>query len=156
MLTLLSRYIGKPLPEVEKLIAASIPKRSAPPFSPMMGGSPVTIRQQPHQEGNNATTTMERTLMIETAESAFDEIVSLLGVDEPLWIKPDGRSNQVLHRDHYKNIVMRNTNNNLNRTCATNGRFESSKYSAIVSLGGVHLVDLFLDSVCNNFYSTTI
>ncbi|KAF5947257.1 hypothetical protein HYC85_013214 [Camellia sinensis] len=88
--------------------------------------------------------------MIETAVSAMGELMRLLRVNEPVWIKSsspvdhDGdsrRSSYLLHRDSYNKLFPRS-----NHFKSSTARMESSKDSGVVPMSAVHLLNMFLDS----------
>lgn len=80
--------------------------------------------------------------MLETADSAMDELIRLLRINEPLWIKSPADGRYVLHRDSYEKIFPR-----VNHFKNSSARVESSKDSGMVTLSGMHLVEMILDSV---------
>lgn len=84
---------------------------------------------------------MERSLMVETAASAMEELIRLLQIDDPLWTKssPDGK--YVLHPDSYEKISPR-----ASHIRNSNAWVESSKDSCLVNMNAMCLVDMFLDS----------
>ncbi|XP_028118213.1 homeobox-leucine zipper protein HDG11-like [Camellia sinensis] len=99
--------------------------------------------------GNNKFE-MEKMAMIETAVSAMGELMRLLRVNEPVWIKSsspvdhDGdsrRSSYLLHRDSYNKLFPRS-----NHFKSSTARMESSKDSGVVPMSAVHLLNMFLDS----------
>ncbi|CAL5368194.1 unnamed protein product [Camellia sinensis] len=99
--------------------------------------------------GNNKFE-MEKMAMIDTAVSAMDELIRLLQVNEPVWIKSsspvdhDGnsrRSSYLLHRDSYNKLFPRSIHFK-----SSTARMESSKDSGVVPMSAVHLLDMFLDS----------
>ncbi|KAI8008162.1 Homeobox-leucine zipper protein ROC8 [Camellia lanceoleosa] len=111
----------------------------------------MQIMQYPlmNDNGNNKFE-MEKMAMIETAVSAMGELMRLLRVNEPLWIKSsspadhDGdsrRSSYLLHRDSYNKLFPRS-----NHFKSSTARMESSKDSGVVSMSAVQLLNMFLDS----------
>lgn len=87
-------------------------------------------------------TDVEKALMLQAARSAMDELVKLLRIDEPLWIKFAADGQFVLHRDSYEKIYPK-----ANHFKTSTTRVEASKDSRIVCMNGIQLVDMFLDSV---------
>ncbi|KAJ6364459.1 hypothetical protein OIU76_029417 [Salix suchowensis] len=83
---------------------------------------------------------MEKALMAETAASAADELVRLLRANEPLWIKSPSDGRYIIDRVGYEKLYARS-----GRFKSSNARVESSKDSAMVTLPGMDLVDMFLD-----------
>lgn len=47
---------------------------------------------------------MENSLMVETAANAMDELIELLRIDEPLWIKSQTNGVFILHRESYNKL----------------------------------------------------
>ncbi|XP_052196358.1 homeobox-leucine zipper protein ROC8-like isoform X3 [Diospyros lotus] len=90
----------------------------------------------------NASLDWEKSLMIETAISAMDELLRLLRVNEPLWIKSPMDGGYVLHRDSYDKLFPRS-----NQFKSSTAWIESSKDSGVVPMSGRHLLDMFLDAV---------
>ena len=92
---------------------------------------------------------MEKALVSEVAATATEELVRLLRINEPFWVSSstlDGKL--ILHHESYERIFPR-----ANHFKGANARVESSKESGIVSLSGIQLVDLFLDTV-STYYSS--
>ncbi|CAK9169789.1 unnamed protein product [Ilex paraguariensis] len=85
---------------------------------------------------------MEKTLMIETVTSAMDELVKLLRVNAPVWVKsPADQGRCALHRDSYDKLFPK-----ANHFRTTSARIESSKDTIMVEMAAIHLVEMFLDS----------
>ncbi|KAJ8442220.1 hypothetical protein Cgig2_005160 [Carnegiea gigantea] len=83
---------------------------------------------------------IENSLVAELASNAMDELIKLLSMDEPLWIKSPGDDQYILDRNSYKNII----------SCSVGlrypkSRIESSKDSGVVVMNARSLVDLCLD-----------
>ncbi|KAJ6707298.1 HOMEOBOX-LEUCINE ZIPPER PROTEIN HDG10-RELATED [Salix viminalis] len=83
---------------------------------------------------------MEKALMAETAASAADELVRLLRANEPLWIKSPSDGRYIIDRVGYEKLYPRS-----GRFKSSNAHVESSKDSAMVTMPGMDLVDMFLD-----------
>lgn len=94
---------------------------------------------------------LERAIMADTADGAMDELIKLLKLDEPLWIKSSSDGRFTLHRENYENIFPLRAN--IIKACNNSARFEASKHSGIVTMGAVHLVEMFLDSVSTIKYA---
>ncbi|KAK2973163.1 hypothetical protein RJ640_009586 [Escallonia rubra] len=84
---------------------------------------------------------MEKSQAIEIAARAMDELIELLRVYEPVWIKLSTDGGYTLHRDSYYNLYPKT--NNLKSSGA---RIESSKDSGVMAIAGLQLVEMFLDS----------
>lgn len=169
---LLSKYIGKPISQIESLAAAqAVPMDylSLPGNNNSVTNQGLVDQPTPppgldldlssggaHAFGNfsNTSTTaiptchiraipdLEKALMSETAAAAMDELVRLLQIDDPLWVKSPSGGRCSLHRDTYESVFPR-----ANHFKTSSARFESSKYSAVVVLNAMNLVDMLLDSV---------
>lgn len=88
---------------------------------------------------------MEKALMAETAASAMDEVIKLLRINEPLWTKSASDGRNIIDRTSYEKIFPK-----ASQFKSTNARTESSKDSAMVTMTGMNLVDMFVDSVSAN------
>lgn len=94
---------------------------------------------------------LERAIMADTADGAMEELIKLLKLDEPLWFKSSSNGRFTLHRENYENIFPMRAN--IIKACNNSARFEASKHSGIVTMGAVHLVEMFLDSVSTIKYA---
>ncbi|KAM6546173.1 hypothetical protein CsatB_026909 [Cannabis sativa] len=159
---LLAKYMGKPLPEIEKLVSTIPGCTDGSSFDLL----PSAVRSGPssstpnmEQEKMNqikGITEMERGVMVETAALAMDELIKLLRIDEPLWTTASSSSvpttdhgdggRRTLHRDNYYKIFPQRDNINHHLPNPSSARFESSKHSGIVAMNAAQLVDIFLDS----------
>ncbi|KAK9691678.1 hypothetical protein RND81_09G211700 [Saponaria officinalis] len=83
---------------------------------------------------------LEKLLMAEIAASAMDELIKLLKVDQPLWIKSQTEEQYVLDYDCYYKIV-----SGTKESRYLNSRMESSKDAGVVAMDARLLVDLYLD-----------
>ncbi|XP_073292759.1 homeobox-leucine zipper protein ROC8-like isoform X2 [Primulina huaijiensis] len=84
---------------------------------------------------------VEKSLIIGIAASAMDELVELLHLKEPVWIKSatDGRS--LIHHDSYYKLFPK-----ANHLKTASARIESSKDSGMVAVAATHLIEMLLDS----------
>lgn len=84
---------------------------------------------------------VEKSLIIGIAASAMDELVELLHLKEPVWIKSatDGRS--LIHHDSYYKLFPK-----ANHLKTASARIESSKHSGMVAVAATHLIEMFLNS----------
>lgn len=85
---------------------------------------------------------MEKALMTETAAAAMDELIRLVRINEPLWVKSVINEKYVLHHDSYERIFPKSTH-----LRSPNARVESSKELVVVAMKGMQLVDMLLDPV---------
>ncbi|XP_074311375.1 homeobox-leucine zipper protein HDG11-like isoform X2 [Silene latifolia] len=83
---------------------------------------------------------LEKLLMIDIAASAMKELIELLTIDQPFWIKSPTEGQYVLDHDSYYKMVARSKGFR-----NPNPRIESSKDSAVVAMDARLLVDLYLD-----------
>ncbi|KAF5747994.1 homeobox-leucine zipper protein HDG11 isoform X2 [Tripterygium wilfordii] len=147
---LLAKYAGKP---VDALLGVNPPPLnfSMPTLlNPIGIKNPAVGRQlnsigadffslAPYQR--QVIPEMEKALMMETAATALDELIRLLQNNEPLWIKVSSNDRLVIHRDSYEKSFPRYSHFN-----SPGARVESSKDSGLVTMNGLKLVDMLLDS----------
>ncbi|KAG6581230.1 Homeobox-leucine zipper protein HDG12, partial [Cucurbita argyrosperma subsp. sororia] len=148
---LLAKYIGKPISQLESLLpvlGSSLdlsPRSSLTQIVPSpavnLMSDPVILDRTATPYQSRGINDLENALMMETAATALEELIRLLRIDEPLWMKilNDGRC--VLHRDSYEKIFPRP-----NHFKSSNARTESSKASGVVTMSAMQLVDAFLDA----------
>ncbi|KAJ8752159.1 hypothetical protein K2173_003767 [Erythroxylum novogranatense] len=150
--SLLAKYIGKPISEIDALMPASgsilniLPQGLANQGAGSSGGDNELNSRAP--ENNTLSvyqvkgmSEMERALISETAAGALDELIRLLRINEPLWIKPSSSERYVLDRDSYDKVFPR-----VSHFRSSTARLESSKYWGIVTMNAVNLVEMILDS----------
>ncbi|KAL6959682.1 hypothetical protein U1Q18_039834 [Sarracenia purpurea var. burkii] len=82
----------------------------------------------------------ETPAMVKAAVGAMDELIRLLRVNEPVWMKSPADGRYVLHRDSYNKLFPR-----ANHFKSPGARMESSKDSGVVAMSAVQLLDMFLD-----------
>jgi len=94
---------------------------------------------QPTSSENKDT---EKARMLKIANTAMEELMKLLSMNEPFWFRSivDGRF--ILQRDCYQRIFQRS-----NTLKGPHARVESSKDSRVVKMSGTELVEMFLNSV---------
>ncbi|GLT57689.1 hypothetical protein SLA2020_306430 [Shorea laevis] len=148
---LLAKYIGRPISQLDLLAtvpASSMDLLSTSVSKPGMRNPLLDLDLNPGISGNatspcqfNGITDMEKALMSETAASAVDELIRLLRINEPLWVKSQTDGRYVIQRDSYEKIFPK-----ANHFKSSSARFESSKDSGLVSMSAMQLVDMFLDS----------
>ncbi|KAK9950750.1 hypothetical protein M0R45_006221 [Rubus argutus] len=146
--TLLSKYIGKPLSQIDSLAYAA---GSSLDLSPgiLMNQSMRSPNHTNPAIGNNdalayqvyTVSEMEKKLMAETATSAMEELIRILHINEPMWIQCHNDGRYVLNHDNYDKLFQR-----ANHFKTSSARVESSKDSGIVTISALHLVDMFLDA----------
>lgn len=96
----------------------------------------VNISEQNHDE--------QKRTMSRIATIAMEELARLVRVNEPFWVSAthvhDGRF--TLDRESYEQVFPKDNHFQGANVCE-----ESSKFSGVVKLSALHLVDMFLDSV---------
>ncbi|CAJ1962998.1 unnamed protein product [Sphenostylis stenocarpa] len=102
------------------------------------------VALQVMDSGHNsyASDCIEKTLMFKVAAAAMDELVRLIRINEPFWVKSsthDGKLN--LQLENYAKMFPRTSHFK-----GANVRVEATKESGIASISSVQLVDMFLDS----------
>ncbi|XP_057971175.1 homeobox-leucine zipper protein ROC8 [Malania oleifera] len=167
---LLAKYIGKPIAQIQSLptqmqsltaLGASLDISTGCFASQGMGSTSPDIDLL---SGNANSPTfpyqsigiseMEKSLIIETVSSARDELIRLIRINEPLWIKSSTNGNYVLHHDSYEKMFPRGTHFK-----GSNTQVESSKEWVLVPFSGKHLVDMFLDPIndkCTDLFPSII
>ncbi|XP_022984102.1 homeobox-leucine zipper protein HDG11-like isoform X3 [Cucurbita maxima] len=148
---LLAKYIGKPISQLESLLPVLGSSLDLSPRSSLtqivlspavnLMSDPVILDRTATPYQSRGINDLENALMMETAATALEELIRLLRIDEPLWMKilNDGRG--VLNRDSYEKIFPRP-----NHFKSSNARTESSKASGVVTMSAMQLVDAFLDA----------
>ncbi|XP_062006738.1 homeobox-leucine zipper protein HDG11-like [Rosa rugosa] len=151
--TLLSKFIGKPLSQIDSLTYAA---RSSLDVSPgLLINQAMRSSDLSHEFINptisnnaalayyqvNAIPETEKTVMIETAASAMEELIRILRINEPMWIKSNSDGRYVLNHENYDKMFPR-----AYRLKTSSARIESSKDSGIASISALQLVDTFLDA----------
>lgn len=86
----------------------------------------------------------EKALVTEMANIAMEELVRLVRLNDPLWVNSstDHDGQLTLDLESYERVFPKR-----NRFKGTHVCVESSKYTGIVNITGMQLVDMFLDSV---------
>ncbi|KAK4430476.1 Homeobox-leucine zipper protein ROC8 [Sesamum alatum] len=113
-----------------------------------MGITPLDLEHMPHSSENpisphwsSGIQETEKSIIIETTISAMDELVELLRVNEPVWVKAPSDGRYLLHRDSYDKLFPKP-----NHFKTASARFESSKDSGEVSMAAIHLIEMLLDA----------
>ncbi|KAH7529418.1 hypothetical protein FEM48_Zijuj05G0182000 [Ziziphus jujuba var. spinosa] len=86
-------------------------------------------------------TEMDKSLMTDIAANATEELLRLLQTNEPLWMKSSVDGRDVLNLDSYERLFPR-PNSHLKNP---NFRIEASRYSGVVFMNSLALVDMFMD-----------
>lgn len=90
---------------------------------------------------------MEKSVMVETAVTAMNELIELFRVNDPLWIRSSTDGRFVIHRESYNKLYPK-----ISHVNSSSSWIESSKDSGIVSITAMHLIDIFQDPVCSTIY----
>ncbi|KAJ4706850.1 Homeobox-leucine zipper protein [Melia azedarach] len=153
---LLARYIGKPISQINSLMSVPIPAPTSesvvdhpvpvPPVFPIQDmdldlNSSGNLENIPLAFHLNGISDVDKALMMDTANNAMDELIRLLQINEPLWIKSSSDGRYTIHRDSYEKIFPR-----VSHFKTSTSRLESSKCSGMVTMNAMQLVDMFLDS----------
>jgi len=142
---MLANYMGRPLPG-DAFNSKDASRRGHENGSTtfkvdsVMGNINVGDQELVYQMKANPE--IENSLVAELASNAMDELIKLLIMDEPLWIKSPGDDQYILDRSSYDNIISRSVGFRYPKS-----RIESSKDSGVVVMNARSLVDLCLDPV---------
>ncbi|TQD88460.1 hypothetical protein C1H46_025984 [Malus baccata] len=145
--SLLSKYIGKPLSQIESLasvVGSTLDLSQGCSINQGIIGSPpldLNLTSPTFSYQLQEIPEMEKTLMADIAASALEELVKLFQIDEPLWVKSTAYGRYFLNRGNYDKIFPRT-----NQFKTSSARIESSKDSGVVTISAATLVDMFLDS----------
>ncbi|XP_054801451.1 homeobox-leucine zipper protein HDG11-like [Prosopis cineraria] len=145
---LLGDYVGKPMIIQKDFLTLGTPSSSSSEQAAMsMSMSDDNSNMLPPKQG----TINSKAVMWETAVSSMEELVRLLRVNEPLWIRSEASEDVddnnegffLPNRSSYERIFPRahHFGKKLN-----NARVECSKASRVVNMGPMQLVDMFLDA----------
>ncbi|KAL7135391.1 hypothetical protein ABFS83_11G092100 [Erythranthe nasuta] len=110
------------------------------PILPSVGTEPSTSAPA-EQYISQHWSTLDKSVIIETAVAAMNELLVLLRVNEPLWFEaPSDHGRYTLRRDSYDMIFPKS-----NQVNTSSARFESSKDSAEVAMSATHLIEMLVD-----------
>ncbi|KAL2521930.1 Homeobox-leucine zipper protein HDG11 [Forsythia ovata] len=151
MLNIHSSFMGK-LPISSQKQSLGIGSSLSVPGKQIFGqesGGPPLDPEQMSQSSHKLTSPyqlreiqeMEKSIIIETAAAAMDELMKLLQVKEPVWIKSPTDGRYLLHRDSYDKLFPK-----ANHFKASSARIESSKDSGVVAMATTNLIEMLLDS----------
>ncbi|XP_030461287.1 homeobox-leucine zipper protein ROC8-like [Syzygium oleosum] len=144
---ILAKYIGKPISHIESLMpgprssaevsTASVPNQGVSgrngdfDVAPTNPASSSQLKVIPGTEMANT---------VEITAYAMDELIRVVRMKEPLWIKSPLDGRYILHRDTYEQIFSRSY-----RFRGSGARLETSKESVLVTMEPGRLVSIFLD-----------
>lgn len=92
---------------------------------------------------------LERSMYLELALAAMDELVKLAQTDAPLWIRPLEGSHEIMNEDEYSRIITPCIGLKPNDYVS-----EASRETGMVIINSLALVETLMDSVINIAYST--
>ncbi|KAG8383692.1 hypothetical protein BUALT_Bualt04G0040400 [Buddleja alternifolia] len=84
---------------------------------------------------------VDKSVIVEAAIAAMDELLELLRVKEPVWINSSTDGRYMLHHDSYDKLFPKP-----NHFKSASARMESSKDTGEVAMAATHLVEMLLDS----------
>lgn len=112
---------------------------------PNSNAATLRLKEQYFCNGVEKTNKLQ---MIEIAKNAFDELLHLLHVDEPVWIKsPNDGTQLIIHRHSYDKLFRRPNHFTGSSHATAPPRFESSKDSIVVQMKAPDLAKMFRDPV---------
>ncbi|XP_039170506.1 homeobox-leucine zipper protein ROC8 [Eucalyptus grandis] len=144
---ILAKYIGKPISQIDLLMPG--PRSSADvstasvPNQGFSGHNVDFVVAPPNPAPWSQLKVIPETEMADTLEItayAMDELIRIVRMKEPLWIKSPLDGRYILHRDTYEQIFSRNY-----RFRGSGARLETSKESVLVTMEPSRLVNIFLD-----------
>ncbi|XP_057492623.1 homeobox-leucine zipper protein ROC8-like isoform X2 [Actinidia eriantha] len=143
---MIANVLGKPVEQIQSLSRSLGLQTAGFPGQGLLESSSLghdfgNSNNCPMEHQLNGTQEMEKSAMIDIAASAMDELIRLLRVNEPVWIKSPIDGRYVLHRESYNKLFPR-----LNHFKSSTTRMESSKDLGVVAMSAMHLLDMFLDS----------
>ncbi|KZV41111.1 hypothetical protein F511_09307 [Dorcoceras hygrometricum] len=103
--------------------------------------TPWKIHDPTLQQQLRAVVGLEKSLILETAAIAMDELVELLHLKEPVWTKSTTDGRHLIHHDSYYKLFPKE-----NHLKTATARIESSKDSGVVAVDATNLIKMLLDS----------
>ncbi|XP_039014926.1 homeobox-leucine zipper protein HDG5-like isoform X2 [Hibiscus syriacus] len=140
-----SRYMGRPIQTMGALMPPSLdldmniyPRQFPEPIAPILS-------EAASFPDNNSLSFMEeeKTIAMELATSAVDELVKMCRSNEPLWIRSNENGKELLNTQEHARVFHWPLNV-MQRSCEF--RTEASRDSAVVIMNSITLVDAFLDA----------
>ncbi|GER27243.1 homeobox-leucine zipper family protein, partial [Striga asiatica] len=135
-------YPSMPLPSTEPL--ANIMQINQFPGE---GVGPTSVEHVPRPAENHITphwlsgiTDVDRSNIIETAVGSINELMELMHVNEPIWLRTPANGRYTMHRESYDKLYPHS-----NHIKTASARFESSKDSGEVEMPALKLVEILLD-----------
>ncbi|CAN0902220.1 Homeobox-leucine zipper protein HDG11 [Linum grandiflorum] len=141
-----AKYIGRPishLPPVQPIHVSSLDLSMA-----SFGGHPLDLDVDLLPQQANlpyqplGISSMDKSMMMDVAGNAVDELLRLLRTDEQMWMKSVDGGRDVLNLETYQKVFPK-PNDHLKNP---NVRIEASRQSGVVIMNGLSLVDMFMDA----------
>ncbi|XP_047306480.1 homeobox-leucine zipper protein HDG11-like [Impatiens glandulifera] len=88
----------------------------------------------------------ETSKMIQTIGIARDELMNLLNVNEPFWLKDMTDGRYIIHRETYNATFLKTSARENRHQNGSRTRFESSKNEAILSMSASRVAEMLMDS----------
>ncbi|KAL4281605.1 hypothetical protein GQ457_03G021010 [Hibiscus cannabinus] len=141
-----SRYMGRPIQAMGGLMPPSLDldmniySRQFPePMAP-----PILSEAASFPENNNLfLMEEEKSIAMELAMSAVDELVKMCRANEPLWIRINDIGKELLNLEEHAKVFHWSLNL---KQRSSEFRTEASRDSAVVIMNSINLVDSFLDA----------
>lgn len=86
--------------------------------------------------------------MMDIASNAMEEVIRLVQVDEPLWVKSGSDGREILQLETYDRMFKRSGH----QLKFPDVRIEASRGSAVVVMDATTLIDMFMDAVSWNLF----
>lgn len=149
-----AKYIGRPisqLPPVQPIHISSLDLSMGSFGGHGMGGPSLDLDLLPGSSSNIHSlpyqplvlSEMDKSLMMDIAVNAMEELLRLLQMNETLWMKSTIDGRDVLNLETYERLFSRPRSHLKN----PNVRVEASRVTDQVIMNGLALVDMFMDSV---------
>ena len=121
------------------------PGFGGPSFVPMGLDMGMMMQHQMANNGNNSEQAIqaERSMLIDLALSAMEELMKMAQGDSPLWIKPVDGENEVLNLEEYARIVPPCLGPKPDGYVT-----EATRHSGVVMINSLALIEILMDVVC--------
>ncbi|XP_042500960.1 homeobox-leucine zipper protein ROC8-like [Macadamia integrifolia] len=146
-----SKYIGRPisqLPPMQPFPASSLDLSVGSFGGQPIGGPSLDLDLLPGSSSSvpslpfhTSISDMEKSLMAEVAANAFEELMRLFQINEPLWMKSPIDGRDVLNVENYERMFPKPSHLKNPEI-----RIESSRDTGVVMMNGMALFEMFMDS----------
>ncbi|CAA0813484.1 Homeobox-leucine zipper protein HDG11 [Striga hermonthica] len=136
-------YPSMPLPRTEPLANMQInqfPGEGVGPTGPSVEHVPRLAENPITPPWLSGITDVDRSNIIETAVGSINELMELMHVNEPIWVRTPANGRCTMHRESYDKLYPHS-----NHIKTASARFESSKDSGEVEMSALKLVEILLD-----------